>query len=96
LHWRIDGRIARNAGGAAVLDISARNDGGMPLAALTATARLAHPADERLDHQVTLGRVGPGQFHGETQANAGQWELIIDLYRDDVRMFRSRSRVTLR
>jgi nitrogen fixation protein FixH len=96
LHWRIDGRIARNAGGAAVLDISARNDGGMPLTALTATARLAHPADERLDHLVTLGRVGPGQFHGETQANAGQWELIIDLYRDDVRMFRSRSRVTLR
>jgi nitrogen fixation protein FixH len=96
LHWRVDGKIARHAGGAAVLDISARNDAGSPLAGLDATARLAHPADERLDHLVTLDRVGPGQFHGETQANAGQWELIIDLYRGDVRMFRSRSRVTLR
>jgi nitrogen fixation protein FixH len=96
LHWRVDGKIARHAGGAAVLDISARNDAGSPLAGLDATARLARPADERLDHLVTLDRVGPGQFHGETQANAGQWELIIDLYRGDVRMFRSRSRVTLR
>ena len=96
LHWRVDGKIARHAGGAAVLDISARNDAGSPLAGLDATARLAHPADERLDHLVTLDRVGPGQFHGETQANAGQWELIIDLYRGDVRMFRSRSRVSLR
>jgi nitrogen fixation protein FixH len=96
LHWRVDGKIARHAGGAAVLDISVRNDAGSPLAGLDATARLAHPADERLDHLVTLDRVGPGQFHGETQANAGQWELIIDLYRGDVRMFRSRSRVTLR
>jgi hypothetical protein len=43
-----------------------------------------------------LDPVGPGQFHGEAQAHAGQWELIIDLYRDDVRMFRSHSRVTLR
>jgi nitrogen fixation protein FixH len=96
LHWRVDGKIARHAGGAAVLDISARNDAGSPLAGLDAMARLAHPADERLDRLVTLDRVGPGQFHGETQANAGQWELIIDLYRGDVRMFRSRSRVSLR
>ncbi len=96
LHWRIDGKIARNAGGAAILDISVRDDAGTPLTGLSVTAQLAHPADGRLDHLVTLVRTGPGQFHGETQANAGQWELIIDLYRDDVRMFRSRSRVTLR
>lgn len=96
LHWRVDGRIARNAGGAAIVDISAHNDEGAPLIGLGAKARIAHPADERLDHLVVVDRVGPGKFHGETQANPGQWELIIDLYRDDVRMFRSRSRVTLR
>ena len=86
----------RDGVGGAMLDISARNEKGTPLTGLAAKARLAHPADERLDHVVTLDRVGPGQFHGEAQAHAGQWELIIDLYRDDVRMFRSRSRVTLR
>lgn len=96
LNWRVDGKIVRNGVGGAMLDISARNDKGAPLGGLNAKARLAHPADERLDHVVTLDRVGPGQFHGETRANAGQWELIINLYRDDVRMFRSRSRVTLR
>ena len=96
LHWRVDGRIARNASGSAILDISAHNDKGSPLTGIGAKARLAHPADERLDHIVALDRVGPGQFHGEAEAHAGQWELIIDLFRDDVRMFRSRSRVTLR
>ena len=100
LNWRVDGKIVRVGVGGAMLDISARNEKGTPLTGLAAKARLAHPADERLDHVVTLDRVGPGQFHGEAQAHvrarAGQWELIIDLYRDDVRMFRSRSRVTLR
>ena len=96
LHWQVDGKIVRNSSGETILDISARNEKGTPLTGLAAKARLAHPADERLDHAVTLDRVGPGQFHGEAQAHAGQWELIIDLYRDNVRMFRSRSRVTLR
>lgn len=96
LHWQVDGKIVRNSSGETILDISARNEKGTPLTGLAGKARLAHPADERLDHAVTLDRVGPGQFHGEAQAHAGQWELIIDLYRDNVRMFRSRSRVTLR
>jgi nitrogen fixation protein FixH len=96
LHWQVEGKITRNGSRGATLNISARNEKGTPLAGLAAKARLAHPADERLDQAVMLDPVGPGQFHGEAQAHAGQWELIIDLYRDDVRMFRSRSRVTLR
>jgi len=43
-----------------------------------------------------LSRTGAGAFRGETQARPGQWELIVDLYRGDDRVFRSRSRVTLR
>src|SRR5262245_2116572 len=96
LHWQVDGKVARNGGGTAVLDISARDAKGSPLTGLAAQARLAHPADERLDHVVRLDRIGTGQFHGEAPAQPGQWELIVDLFRDDVRMFRSRSRVTLR
>ena len=78
-----------------MLDISARDAKGTPLTGLTAQARLAHPADERLDRVIALNRAAAGQFHGEGQAQPGQWELIVDLYRDDVRVFRSRSRVTL-
>jgi nitrogen fixation protein FixH len=96
LHWQVAGKVARDSGGTAVLDITARDAKGTPLTGLAAQARLAHPADERLDHVVRLDRIGAGQFHGEAPAQAGQWELIVDLFRDDVRMFRSRSRVTLR
>jgi nitrogen fixation protein FixH len=45
---------------------------------------------------ITLDRSGTGLFHGEAQAQPGQWELIVDLYRGEDRVFRSRSRVTLK
>ena len=96
LHWQIDGKLARNKSGEAVLDISARDAKGGLLAGITAQARLAHPADERLDHVIALNRTGAGVFHGEVEVQPGQWELIIDLYRGETRAFRSRSRVTLR
>ena len=41
-------------------------------------------------------RIGAGEFHGAVQAQAGQWELIIDLDRGGDRVFRSRSRISLR
>lgn len=94
-HWQVDGRLTRDRAGAAVLDISARDERGAALSELAARARLAHPADERLDHVIEMTRSGVGAFHGEAQAPAGQWELLIDFYRGDTRVFRSRSRVTL-
>ena len=96
LHWQVVGKLARDKAGEAVLDISARDAKGVPLTGITARARLAHPADERLDHMIALDRTNTGLFHGEAQAQPGQWELIVDLYRDEARVFRSRSRVTLR
>ena len=94
-HWKIDGTLKRNGAGEAVLDINARDPAGAPLTGLRAEARLAHPADARLDHAIKLDRIGAGQFHGEAAAQRGQWELLVDLYRGDDRVFRSRSRVTL-
>jgi nitrogen fixation protein FixH len=96
LHWRVDGKLARDNAGDAALEISVRDVSGAPITGLTAHARLAHPADERLDHFIALNRVEAGNFRGQTQAQSGQWELIVDLYRDGERIFRSRSRVTLR
>jgi nitrogen fixation protein FixH len=95
LRWHIDGTIVRDKTGEAVLDITARDEKGAPVGGLKAVARLAHPADERLDHVIELTRTGGGQFHGQTAAPRGQWELLVDLYRGDDRVFRSRSRVTL-
>jgi len=96
LHWQVDGTLKRDRAGAAVLDVTARDGRGAPLHGLTADARLAHPADDRLDRVIKISTAGDGVFHGATAAQAGQWELIIDLYRGGERVFRSRSRVTLR
>jgi nitrogen fixation protein FixH len=96
LHWQVDGKLKRESGGEVVLDISVRDAQGAPVTGLSADARLAHPADERLDHVIPVARNGAGRFHGESKAKPGQWELIVDFYRGGDRLFRSRSRVTLR
>jgi len=96
LHWQVEGKLLHDAAGDAVLGISARDRQGAPLAGLTAVAHLAHPADARLDQTIALKDIGGGAFRGETQAQPGQWELIVDLFRGEERQFRSRSRVTLR
>ena len=95
LHWQVNGKLSRDGAGNAVLDISVRDPKGVPVNGLAAQARLAHPADERRDHSIALNDASVGRFHGVTRAEPGQWELIVDLYRDDARVFRSRSRVML-
>jgi nitrogen fixation protein FixH len=96
LHWQVDGKLLRDRAGEAVLEFSARDAKGAALTGLTATARLAHPADASLDRTMELKSAGAGMFRGEADAQPGQWELIVDLLRGDERVFRSRSRVTLR
>ncbi len=94
-HWQVAGKLTRDAGGQAVLDITARDARGQALGGLTAVAKLAHPADERLDHVIEVTSSRAGAFHGVAEAPAGQWDLVVDLYRGDQRLFRSQSRVTL-
>jgi nitrogen fixation protein FixH len=96
LHWQVSGKLTRDAAGLAVLDVFARDANGAPIAGLTANARLAHPADERLDHAIPVRAVATGAFHGQAAARPGQWELIVDLFRGEKRLFRSRSRITLK
>ena len=95
-HWQVAGHLARDGAGEAVLEVTARDAQGAPLSGLTADARLMHPADDRLDHVIPVRELAAGVFHGATAAHSGQWELIVDLYRGQERVFRSRSRVTLR
>jgi len=94
--WHVDGTILRDRAGNAMLDISVHDAKGAAVTGLTADATLAHPADARRDRVIALSRVGAGEFRGQTQGHAGQWELIVDLYRGEARVFRSRSRVTLK
>ena len=96
LHWRVEGKLTRDKAGDAVLDITVRDDKGLAVAGLSGTARLAHPATARLDHTLALEPKDAGALRGTVAALPGQWELILDLERGGERVFRSRSRVTLR
>lgn len=96
LRWQVDGKLALDRAGEAELDVSVHDAHGQPVSGLTADARLAHPADERLDHDVTLHKFGPGSFRGQAKANPGRWDLIVDLSRDGERVFRSRSQIVLK
>jgi nitrogen fixation protein FixH len=95
LQWQVDGKLVRDREGEAVLDVSVRDAQGAPVSGLSADATLAHPADSRLDHVIHLNRIGAGAFRGADRAPPGQWELIVDFYFGDERVYRSRSRVTL-
>jgi nitrogen fixation protein FixH len=95
LGWQVSGKLARDKVGEAVLDIEVRDTKGSPVDGLSAQAKLAHPADSRLDQVIELAPTCAGSFHGADRAQPGQWELIVDFYRDGERVYRSRSRVTL-
>lgn len=96
LRWKVDGKLDFRRAGAAVLDVSVRDAEGQPVGGLTADARLSHPADSRRDRVIPMRKTGSGAFRGEAQAQPGGWELIVDFYRGDKRMFRSRSAVVLK
>jgi nitrogen fixation protein FixH len=95
LQWRVDAKLSPVRDGATGIVIAARDADGRPLYGLAATARLVHPADKRDDRVVLLRATGPGEFRGVTPAAAGQWDLVIELARDDTRVFRSKNRVML-
>ncbi len=96
LHWNVDGKLNLDRAGEAVLDMTVRDAEGQPVGGLIADARLWHPADSRRDHVIPMHKTGPGAFHGEGRAESGRWELIVDFYRGDRRMFRSRSEIVLK
>ena len=96
LHWHVDGKLDLDRIGEAVLDMTVRDAQGQPVGGLSADARLWHPADSRRDHVIPMSKTSPGAFHGEARAQSGRWELIVDFYRGDKRMFRSRSEIVLK
>jgi nitrogen fixation protein FixH len=95
LGWRVTGKILRSEQGQARIDIAALDQRGAALSGLLLTARLAHPTDARRDHAVAMSQVTSGSFRGVTDATSGQWDLIVELWRADERLFRSKSRVML-
>jgi len=59
----------------------------------TPAARLIARGEQR---PILLDETQPGQFRGAATATAGQWDLVIELSRDGVRLFRSKNRIALK
>ena len=94
-HWNVTAKVGSIIDGQLQIDLTARDMRGQPLAGYEALVHLSHPTNRHLDHTVLLQNSGPGRFKGQIEASAGQWDLIVDLRRDDERMFRSRERMAL-
>ena len=63
---------------------------------VNASMQFARPTDRRLDRTVAVHQTGPGHFVGTADLAAGQWDLVIELSREDERIFRSKNRVILK
>ncbi|MFN3348961.1 FixH family protein [Pseudorhodoplanes sp.] len=96
LNWQVEGRIARNTAGDAVLTVQIKDNNGVPVRGIAVDARLVHPASARLDQAVPLTRMADGSFRGSAEIAAGQWTLSLDIERDGERVYRTKSRVMLK
>ena len=95
-HWQVDAKLTRAADGTMLIDIAAHDGAGAPVSGVAASAQFARPTNRRLDRTIMVGQTGPGHFVGNADLAAGQWDLVIELSRQDERLFRSKNRVVLK
>ncbi|MEN3290638.1 MAG: hypothetical protein V7634_4938 [Bradyrhizobium sp.] len=94
--WKVDAHVERGEGGAAVVQVDARDASGKPVSGLSFLGRLERPADKRADQPVALAEIGGGIYRGTTSAVApGQWDLVLEGEAGGQRMFLSKNRVLL-
>lgn len=94
-HWTVETQLA-SSGREFTIEIAPRDADGRPLAGYEVSVLLAHPASRRQDRRLSLTEAAPGRYRGVSDSPAGQWDLVIDIERNDERLFRSRSRVELK
>jgi nitrogen fixation protein FixH len=95
-HWQVDAKVTRAADGSTLVDITARDAAGAPVSGVVASALFSRPTDRRLDRTIAVRQSGPGHFNGSAEVVAGQWDLVIELSRQDERVFRSKNRIVLK
>jgi nitrogen fixation protein FixH len=96
LGWEVAVRTPSDGGGTPMIELNARDRTGAPLFGLSVAGRLSHPLDKRADRVLSWREMEPGTFRADTGASVGQWDLIIELSREESLKFRSRNRLTLR
>jgi nitrogen fixation protein FixH len=95
-NWKVDAHIERLAGGAALLQVEARDRDGRPVTGLKFQGRFERPTDKRADLAIALAEVGIGIYRGRLDAVApGHWDLVLEGDNASGRMFLSKNRVLL-
>ena len=95
-NWKVDAHIERLAGGAALLQVEARDRDGRPVTGSKFQGRFERPTDKRADLAIALAEVGIGIYRGRLDAVApGQWDLVLEGDNASGRMFLSKNRVLL-
>ncbi len=93
--WSVSATLDRAADGAVVVKATLLDGAKAPLSGYVVTAMLRSPIDAKRDHAITLSEDGKGIYHGESTAEAGQWDLEIVAALSEKPLFRSVNRVIL-
>ena len=95
-HWQVEEAVRRIDTDFVAILVTAHDASTAPLAGYRVNASFHHPADARADREVALVEQTPGRYESEIKLGRGEWDVVLDIFRDDVRLFRSRNRVDLR
>ena len=95
-HWQVTSHYERMADGRVSLKLSLRDKNGQPVDGTTSKVSLLSPVNALRDVVFDLSPQGAGDFTGTAVADAGQWDLVIEVKQGTAEVFRSVSRVSLR
>lgn len=95
-HWQVSSRHERLADGRIALSLSLRDGQGQPVEGVQSKVTLVSPVNAANDVAFALASKRAGEFSGTAKADAGQWDLVIEIKKEDKEVFRSVSRISLR
>ena len=95
-HWQVTSHYERGADGLLHLNVSLRDAEGKAVDATMTKVSLLSPVNALKDVVFDLVPQGVGDFAGKAAAAAGLWDLDIEVKKNDVEVFRSVSRISLR
>lgn len=90
-HWKVEAQLQQG-----VIEVSARDAAGLPIAGAELALSLHHPTNRRYDETLSPEPAGAGLWRASDAIAPGQWELVIELSRDGERQFRSTNRILVK
>jgi nitrogen fixation protein FixH len=96
LGWDVQAHFAERGTGRTELTLRIRDARDAVPAGIRVVSHLGHPGDRRRDREIAMTGNTQGVFTGVVDDAAGQWDLVLEVWREDQRMFRSVNRVGLK